>query len=113
MLFFDPTPKNKKKWQNDSCKCCNDAQKSNLYTEKNHYPPSTSSEALNTELLEALWRAGLKFNYNYTSHRGLYTDQKARKGSDSLRKQRTFRDATPPTVSPQNDVCATNEEIPY
>ena len=29
---------------------------------RNHYPPSTSSEALNTELLEALWRAGLKFN---------------------------------------------------
>jgi len=43
---------------------------------RNHYPPSTSSEALNSELLEALWRAGLKFNYNYTSHRGPYADQK-------------------------------------
>ena len=34
MLSFDTTPKNKKKWQNDSCKCYIDAQKSDLYTEK-------------------------------------------------------------------------------
>ena len=31
-----------------------------------------SLDALTTELLEALWRAGSKFNYGYTSHRGLY-----------------------------------------
>ena len=33
-----------------------------------HDPPSSSSDALATELLDALWRAGSKFNYNYTSH---------------------------------------------
>ena len=31
--------------------------------------PSSCSDALTTQLLEALWRAGSKFNYNYTSHR--------------------------------------------
>ena len=33
-----------------------------------HDPLSSSSDALATELLDALWRAGSKFNYNYTSH---------------------------------------------
>ena len=33
---------------------------------------SSNLDALTTELLEALWWAGSKFNYNYTSHRGLY-----------------------------------------
>ena len=33
---------------------------------------SSNLDALTTELLEALWWAGSKFNYNYTTHRGLY-----------------------------------------
>ena len=33
---------------------------------------SSNLDALTTELLEALWWAGSKFNYNYTSHWGLY-----------------------------------------
>ena len=33
---------------------------------------SSNLDALTTELLEALWWAGSKFNYNYTSQRGLY-----------------------------------------
>ena len=33
-----------------------------------HDPLSSSSDTLATELLDALWRAGWKFNYNYTSH---------------------------------------------
>ena len=39
---------------------------------RTHDPPSSSADALTTELLEALWRAGSKFKYNYTSHRELY-----------------------------------------
>ena len=35
-------------------------------------PLSSSLDAPTTELLEALWWAGSKFNYNYTSHRGLH-----------------------------------------
>ena len=38
---------------------------------RTHDPPSSSSDALTTELLKALWRAGSKLNCNYTSHRGL------------------------------------------
>ena len=40
-----------------------------------HDHPSSSSDALTNELLEALWRAGLKFtsNYNYTRHSTRYT----------------------------------------
>ena len=34
---------------------------------RTHGPSSSSSDALTTELLEALWRAGSEFNYNYTS----------------------------------------------
>ena len=37
-----------------------------------HDPQSSSSDARTTELLEALWREGSKFHYNYTSHRRLY-----------------------------------------
>ena len=37
-----------------------------------HDPSSFSSDAPTTELLEALWRAGSEFNYDYTSQRGLY-----------------------------------------
>ena len=33
-----------------------------------HDPLSFSSDTLATELLDALWRAGSKFNHNYTSH---------------------------------------------
>ena len=35
-----------------------------------HDPPSSSSDGLTTELLEALWRAGSKLCYNYT--RGIF-----------------------------------------
>ena len=38
---------------------------------RTRYPPCSSSDAPTTELLKALSRAGSKFNYNYTSHRGL------------------------------------------
>ena len=34
---------------------------------RTHDPPSSSSNALTTELLEALWRGGSKFYNNYTS----------------------------------------------
>ena len=36
--------------------------------ELKHNPPSSTAEALTTELLEALWRAESKFKCNYTSH---------------------------------------------
>ena len=39
---------------------------------RTHAPTSSSSDALTTELVEALWRAGSEFNCNYTSHRGLH-----------------------------------------
>ena len=39
---------------------------------RTHDTPSSSSDALTTKLLVALWRAGLKFNHNYTSHGGMY-----------------------------------------
>ena len=35
---------------------------------RTHDPPSSSSDALTTEPLESLWRAGSEFTYNYTSH---------------------------------------------
>ena len=37
-----------------------------LDDKRTHNPLSSISEALTTELLEAIWRAGSKFNYNYT-----------------------------------------------
>ena len=43
----------------------------------------TTLGVLATELLEALWRAGLKFDYNHTSHRGMYADQKGAQGQYS------------------------------
>ena len=39
---------------------------------RTHDSRSSRQSALATELLEALWRVGSKFNHNYTSHRGLY-----------------------------------------
>ena len=33
-----------------------------------HDPVRSSSDALTTELLEAVWKAGSKFNKNYTNH---------------------------------------------
>ena len=37
-----------------------------------HDSRSSRQSALTTELLEAPWRVGPKFNHNYNSHRGLY-----------------------------------------
>ena len=52
---------------------------------RTHDPSSFSSDAPTTELLEALWRAGSEFNYNYTSQRGLYRGVTRNRPSTSVR----------------------------
>ena len=52
---------------------------------RTHDPSSFSSDAPTTELLEALWRAGSEFNYNYTSQRGPYRGVTRNRPSTSVR----------------------------
>ena len=52
---------------------------------RTHDPSSFSSDALTTELLEALWLAGSEFNYSYTSQRGVYWGVTRNRSSTSVR----------------------------
>ena len=51
---------------------------------RTHDPPSSSSDALTTEPLESLWRAGSEFTYNYTSHIFNYVYQSVSKAGCRL-----------------------------
>ena len=51
----------------------------------NDDPSSFSSDALTTELLEALWLAGSEFIYSYTSQRGMYRGVTRNRPSTSVR----------------------------
>ena len=56
-----------------------------------HNPLSSSLDAL-----EALWRAGSKFNYNYTSHRGLHQGLPWNRLSTSVQRKLLWHDCKEP-----------------